>query len=74
MNLLWWSDMSLEQVRFLCSGIVIGLKKAKEIFRESLDSRGGCKLLSKGDECRCFLCLCDVEIARAEKETQGGIQ
>ena len=36
-----------------------GLEKAKEIYR-SIHS-GGCDIMTKGDECGCFLCQCDRE-------------
>jgi len=41
---------------------VATLMYAKELFKVSTDARGGCKILSKGQQCRCFLCLLDAEI------------
>jgi hypothetical protein len=44
------------------SGYRTGLEKAKEIYREI--HPGGCRMLSQGDACECFLCRCDREIER----------
>lgn len=35
------------------------LEEAKQLFRQSTDAKGGCRMLSQGDDCKCFLCLCD---------------
>ena len=45
------------------TGMVVGLKYAKELFRQS-DVKGGCT--SKG--CCCFLCLCDKQIAKLKDD------
>lgn len=37
-----------------------GIEKAKEIYR--LIQPRGCRILSKGKGCTCFLCRCDQEI------------
>ena len=34
-----------------------GIEKAKEIYRSI--HPGGCRIISKGDSCVCFLCQCD---------------
>jgi hypothetical protein len=54
-----------EMILFL-QGCLVGLKKAKELFRGSTDAKGGCKVPSQGNACRCFLCVCDEEILKAE--------
>ena len=48
---------------FAFQGVKAGLAKAKDLFRDSTDARGGCKMVSSGEKCRCFLCLADNEIA-----------
>lgn len=59
------------QEEHLLTGLAIGLTKSKELFQVSTDARGGCKMLSEAvgkiDKCRCFLCLCDDEIAEANR-------
>lgn len=54
-------------LKMLLSGIVVGLREAKVTFRQSTDSKGGCRILSDKD-CRCFLCLCDEKIAKVEND------
>jgi hypothetical protein len=39
-----------------------GIEKAKEIYRTI--HRGGCRIISKGDDCDCFLCRCDNEVEK----------
>ena len=46
---------------------VDGIKKAKEIYR--LIHTGGCKIISKGNCCGCFLCQCDKEIENHQYQT-----
>lgn len=48
---------------FAVQGVLIGLKRSKDIFRDSTDAQGRCKLLSQGEECKCFLCLVDKELS-----------
>lgn len=43
-------------------GVRVGLEKSKELFRESTDATGGCRMLSRGDGCKCFLCAVDAEL------------
>jgi hypothetical protein len=50
-------------VRF-ANGYIEGLVEAKNLFKKSTDARGGCKIVSKGSDCECCLCLIDNEIAR----------
>ena len=59
--------MTATELRHLTMGLLTGLKKAKVLFRDSTDAKGGCKTLSQGEACRCFLCLVDAEIAEAER-------
>ena len=66
--------MNADQLHHLCYGIVVGLKKSKELFRSSMDTRGACMMLSKGNKCQCFLCLCDNEIATAERTLEESEQ
>lgn len=42
---------------FALSGYRQGLEMAKSIYREM--HPGGCKMLSQGELCECFLCRCD---------------
>ena len=49
--------------------LVEGLLRAKEEFRLSTDSRGGCKILSLGDACNCFLCRIDNLLAQMRSQT-----
>lgn len=49
---------------FASQGVKVGLERSKEIFRKSWDSAGACQIISKGDDCRCFLCLVEREIER----------
>ena len=44
---------------FALQGFMQGMQRAKEEFRHSSDSAGGCKMLSLGDACNCFLCRID---------------
>lgn len=39
-----------------------GIEKAKDIYRSI--HPGGCRILSKGEGCTCFLCQCDREVKR----------
>jgi hypothetical protein len=39
-------------------GLYAALEKAKSEYRKI--HAGGCRMLSKGDECRCFLCTMDI--------------
>ena len=48
----------------LAMDVVDTLEKAKSIHRET--HPGGCKILSMGDKCTCFLCQCDKAIGRRE--------
>jgi len=50
---------------FSISGYCIGLERAKEIYRGFYS--GGCRMLSQGDHCTCFLCKCD----EAKSESRG---
>lgn len=38
-------------------GLIDGLEKAKEVYKEF--HSGGCRMYSKGDACECFLCRVD---------------
>lgn len=42
-----------------------GLTWAKRLYQTLYP--GGCKIISLGDDCRCFLCQIDNEIAKAKK-------
>lgn len=55
---------------FRGQGLIDGLEKAKELFRQSTDIRGGCKSMSVGNACRCFLCLVDNELWQKELEAE----
>lgn len=57
---------------FGMQGVLLGLEKSKALFRDSTDAKGGCKLLSQGEACRCFLCLVDNELATATGLMQSG--
>ena len=48
---------------FAFHGVRLGLEKSKDVFCSSSDARGGCKMLSLGDACECFLCKVDNELA-----------
>jgi hypothetical protein len=63
--------MNAHESLFMLSGILVGFRKAKELFRASTDAKGGCKMLSQGSECKCFLCLVDNEITKAETVVKG---
>ena len=39
-----------------------------ERLREAVLERGGCRLLTLGDDCKCGLCIRDAEIERLQKE------
>ena len=58
---------------FGCQGVLVGLEKARDLFRKSSDARGGCKKLSLGYACECFLCFVDkeTEAALALQERRG---
>ena len=47
-------------------GVMIGLRRSQEIFRESSDAKGGCKMLSSGEDCNCFLCKIDNQLSIKE--------
>lgn len=49
---------------FANQGVRVGLEKSKALFQDSTDARGGCKIYSQGDECKCFLCAVDEELFR----------
>jgi hypothetical protein len=49
---------------YSAEGFRVGLLRAKDVYR-ALHS-GGCRLLSRGDACDCFLCRIDDLIAQAE--------
>ena len=47
---------------FAAQGVRVGLEKSKDLFRKSSDSRGGCRMLLQGVDCKCFLCAVDAEL------------
>ncbi len=51
------SALSAIITQFSLVGFSLGLEKAKEVYREV--HSGGCEILSKGGDCKCFLCRCD---------------
>lgn len=44
-------------VRLINKSVILGLIKAKEIYRQK--HLGQCKMLSEGSKCECFLCTID---------------
>lgn len=59
-------DVLVNMLReFGYQGVVMGLNKAKELFRESTDAKGGCRVMSEGYACNCFLCKADRELEAA---------
>ena len=51
------ATLSVLMEEFATSGYRTGLEIAKDTYR--IKHPGGCKMLSRGDECKCFLCQCD---------------
>ena len=48
-----------------------GIEKAKEIYRSI--HPGGCRIISKGDSCVCFLCQCDHAVDRHLTQQYSGL-
>ena len=53
-------------------GLMRALVDVKEIYKET--NSGGCKMLSKGDACLCFLCRVDNMLLATEQAMKTGVK
>ena len=65
-------DVLVQLLReFANAGVLVGLRKSKELFLQSTDARGGCTVLLQG-HCDCFLCRVEDELRLAEQSERPG--